>query len=768
MQSELTLLEQIKSGKIWDFPGGIHPPEQKSLSNQGDITPISVKTVYVPVAQHIGQVGEVIVRVGDQVLKGQPLTAPLEGFSLPVHAPVSGIVKHIGNHVSAHPSGLEGLTVEIEADGLDAAITPAPLSNWQQLDKAEVADRLKQFGIAGLGGAAFPTYVKMQPSKDIDVLIINAVECEPYITADDVLMRYHSDDIVTGIKILQHLVGAKAVLVGIEDNKPEAISAMEKASANSDDIHIRVVPTKYPSGGEKQLIQVLTNREVPTGGIPADIGIVMQNTGTCFAVKQAIIDGVPLTQRVVTVTGDNVSSPQNLWVPLGTPVRSLLEFVGFAPEKRQKLIMGGPMMGFNIMNDLMPVVKSTNCILVPSSSELPERGVEQACIRCGLCADACPAELLPQQLQWFAKAKDHEKLEEYNLFDCIECGACSYVCPSQIPLVQYYRIGKAEIREEREEKIKSDKAKKRFEERQARLEREKEERLQRHKEAAEKRKKALEKDDSAKDKIAAALARAKAKKQEPAESQADEPQDKVAAAIARAKAKKAEKQAEQDKAANSQADASGSGDAQKDKVAAAIARAKAKKAEKQAQQEQADAVNEANAAPEAESAEDAQKAKVAAAIARAKAKKAEKQAQQEQADAVNDANAAPEAESAEDAKKAKVAAAIARAKAKKAEQQAQQEQGAEATTGAEVETTEPELSAEQERKAKVAAAIAKAKAKQQAEKTEIPTEQPASEAVETAPESKSADELRKEKVAAAIAKAKAKKLAAEQAGKDKE
>ncbi len=726
MQSELTLLEQIKSGKIWDFPGGIHPPEQKSLSNQGDITQISVKTVYVPVAQHIGQVGEVIVRVGDQVLKGQPLTAPLEGFSLPVHAPVSGIVKHIGNHVSAHPSGLEGLTVEIEADGLDAAITPAPMSNWQQLDKAEVADRLKQFGIAGLGGAAFPTYVKMQPSKDIDVLIINAVECEPYITADDVLMRYHSDDIVAGIKILQHLVGAKAVLVGIEDNKPEAISAMEKASADSDDIHIRVVPTKYPSGGEKQLIQVLTNREVPTGGIPADIGIVMQNTGTCFAVKQAIIDGVPLTQRVVTVTGDNVSSPQNLWVPLGTPVRSLLEFVGFAPEKRQKLIMGGPMMGFNIMNDLMPVVKSTNCILVPSSSELPERGVEQACIRCGLCADACPAELLPQQLQWFAKAKDHEKLEEYNLFDCIECGACSYVCPSQIPLVQYYRIGKAEIREEREEKIKSDKAKKRFEERQARLEREKEERLQRHKEAAEKRKKALEKDDSAKDKIAAALARAKAKKQEPAEPQADEPQDKVAAAIARAKAKKAEKQAEQEKTVNSQADASSGGDAQKDKVAAAIARAKAKKAEKQAQQEQADAVNEANAAPEAESAEDA-----------------------------------------EDAKKAKVAAAIARAKAKKAEQQAQQEQDAEATTGAEVETTEPELSAEQERKAKVAAAIAKAKAKQ-AEKTETPTEQPASEAVETAPESKSADELRKEKVAAAIAKAKAKKLAAEQAGKDKE
>lgn len=706
MQSELSLLEQVKRQKIWDFPGGIHPPEQKSLSNELPIATMPLlKRYYVSVKQHIGSTDDVIVKVGDTVKTGQALTGANLTMTVPVHSPVSGKVSAIAPHVSAHPSAKPEMTVIIDADDVQQSVDPKPLSDWQNADKDTLIDQIKQMGISGMGGAGFPTHIKMHPKKDIDVLILNAVECEPYITADDTLMREHATDIVTGTKILQHIVNAKVVLIGIEDNKPEAIAAMKAATSQFDDIEVRVVPTKYPSGGEKQLIQVLTGLQVPSGGIPADLGIVMQNTGTAFAVKQAVIDGLPLTQRVVTITGERVNKAQNVWAKLGSPVSDLLEFAGFEPEQEQRVIMGGPMMGFAILDPSMPVVKTTNCILAPSSYKLPPQGEEQACIRCGLCADACPADLLPQQLQWFAKAKDHEKLEEYNLFDCIECGACAYVCPSQIPLVQYYRSSKAEIREAEQERIKSEKAKVRFEQRQARLEREKQERLEKHKAAAEKRAKAMEKDTGAKDKIAAALARAKAKKEQKSETVKDEvaqnteasaqepmsQKDKVAAALARAKAKKAAKAAEVAKekdssqATDAQDSASESSMSQKDKVAAAVARAKAKKAAKAAEeaksnntspsseerQEQTKEQSSKATKPEISPEEQARKDKVAEAIARAKAKKAEKQAQEQQrSNADNSASTSDdnaEAKTPEQIRKEKVAAAIAKAKAKKAE-----------------------------------------------------------------------------------------------------
>ena len=638
MQSELTLLEQVKLGKIWDFPGGVHPPERKHLSNDSGINncPLA-STLYIPLKQHIGAQGELIVQQGDLVKKGQALTKPTNGLSLPVHAPTSGRVVDIIMHVSAHPSGIVEPTLVLETDGLNQQFEALPLLNWQQQSQAEISQHIQNMGIAGLGGATFPTYVKAASKANIDVLIINAVECEPYITSDDALMREHADDIVIGCQILAHAIDAKLTLIGIEDNKPEAIAAIELACKTADNIEVRVVPTKYPSGGEKQLIQLLTNQQVPSGGIPADIGIVVQNVGTTYAVKQAVVDGLALTQRVVTVTGESISKPQNMWVPFGTTIKHLLEHTGFTADKDQRVIMGGPMMGFNILDADTPVVKATNCILAAGEYYLPMRSHEQACIRCGDCAAACPAELLPQQMLWFSKAKDHEKLDEYNLFDCIECGACAYVCPSEIPLVQYYRNSKAEIRQANEDKQKADKAKVRFEQRQERLEKEKEARLKKHQEAAERRRNAMAKDDSAKDKIAAALARAKAKKQSQVEGNTEhateEPKDKVAAAIARAKAKKqakANENAESKEVADKPTDMATEKTAEQikqEKVAAAIAKAKAKK--------QAKATNTAESKELADNATDTatektpeqiKQEKVAAAIAKAKARKAQKEA----------------------------------------------------------------------------------------------------------------------------------------------
>ena len=305
----------------------------------------------------------------------------------------------------------------------------------------------------------------------VEQLIINAVECEPYITADDRLMRERADEIVLGIQILQYLLNPHDTLIGIEDNKPEAIAALRAACADSD-VEVRVVPTKYPSGGEKQLIQLLTGKEVPSGSIPAQCGVVCQNVGTAWAVKRAVHDGEPLLSRITTVTGDAVARPGNYEVWLGTPVADLLHHAGVDKERLGRLVMGGPMMGFTLHDPSVPVVKTSNCVIAASAEELPEPPPEQACIRCGACAEVCPANLLPQQLYWYAKTDDFERAQHHNLMDCIECGACAYVCPSHIPLVQYYRYAKGEIRTQAAEQIKADRARERFEARQARLERE--------------------------------------------------------------------------------------------------------------------------------------------------------------------------------------------------------------------------------------------------------------------------------------------------------
>ncbi|WP_428818953.1 electron transport complex subunit RsxC [Microbulbifer sp. MCCC 1A16149] len=516
--------------KVNDFHGGVHPPENKHQSTGEPIGSIPLaEDLIVPLNQHIGSTAIPLVKLGDQVLKGQKIAEADGPVSCPVHAPSSGKVVAIEPMAVPHPSGMVADCIQIRTDGRDEWCALTPLEDYASRDIDDVLEKIRDCGIAGMGGAGFPTAVKLNPrgGATIDTLIINGTECEPYITADDMLMRERASEIIGGVEILAHLLDQpERVLIGIEDNKPEAIAAMKQAAAGTR-FHVVVFPTKYPSGGEKQLIQILTGREVPNEGLPAHVGVVCQNVGTARAVFRAIALGEPLISRITTVVGESLDRQRNIEVPLGTPIRHVLEQHGLDRKQLQRIVIGGPMMGYTIEDDCAPVVKTTNCILAPSKQELPAPPPAQACIRCGLCAEVCPASLLPQQLYWYARAEDREKLQAYNLFDCIECGACSYVCPSSIPLVQYYRAAKGDIREARAEKEKADRARERFEYRKLRLEKAEQEkeakRLARKKAAEEARKKREQEADSPEakvakqesDVVAAALARVKAKQAAP-------------------------------------------------------------------------------------------------------------------------------------------------------------------------------------------------------------------------------------------------------------
>ncbi|MCG9608263.1 electron transport complex subunit RsxC [Vibrio harveyi] len=779
----LSLIEQIRTGSLWDFPGGVHPAENKKQSNKTELVHAAIPSeIVLPLKQHIGKAGNLLIAVGDKVLKGQQLTASDSGFTVPVHAPTSGQVTAIEPRTVAHPSGLSELCAVITPDGNDAWCEKTPVADYTQESADALIDVIRLAGISGMGGAGFPTAKKIQSGiARTEILIVNAAECEPYITADDKLMQEHADELIQGIEIVEHILKPKLTIIGIEDNKPAAIKALEQAAMNKD-IVIRVIPTKYPSGGEKQLIKILTNKEVPSGAIPADIGILVQNVGSLYSIKRAVIDGEPMVNRIVTLTGKTFKQPRNVWTLLGTPVQALLDEFGYKADKKlQRLIMGGPMMGFTLPHAQVPITKTANCILAPKRREIASDQHEMECIRCSQCAEACPASLLPQQLQWYAKSQEYDKLEELNLKDCIECGACAFVCPSEIPLVQYYRQAKAEIRTRAQEAAAAERAKLRFEEKKARMEREKAERENRFKKAADDRRKDM-KASGGDDAIAAAIARVKAQK-ENAEAKA-EPAVKpaVAAAIAKAKAKQAaaaqsgaaepdnsemaklreerKRIARERKAQKEQGDTSeDNADDKKSAVAAAIARAKAKKAQqedtstpaeagdkkaavaaaiarakaKKAQQE--DSTEPVESETSEQQGGDPKKAAVAAAIARAKARKAQQENSTEPVE-----TEAP-AEQAEDPKKAAVAAAIARAKARKAQQEAQTES---------VEAEAPAEQVEDPKKAAVAAAIARAKARKAKQEN-------STEPVETEAPAEQVEDPKKAAVAAAIARAKARK-----------
>jgi electron transport complex protein RnfC len=360
----------------------------------------------------------------------------------------------------------------IQPDGRDEwASLPEPITEFQSVDADTLRQRIREAGIVGMGGATFPSAVKLNPSKRVKTLIINGAECEPYITCDDRLMQDFTTKIMNGVRILQHIVQSKECLIAIEDNKPEAIHAMFQQLRADENIEVVRIPTLYPSGGEKQLIHILTGREVPTSGLPAQIGAICHNVATTAAIADAVLQGRPLISRLVTLTGEGIRNPGNYEVPIGMLACDAISQAGGYQNRPKQLILGGPMMGFNLNTDEVPITKGTNCLLCPTEEESPSPQPARACIRCGRCADACPVKLLPQQLYWYSRAKDLEKAQDYHLFDCIECGCCSHVCPSHIPLVQYFRYAKTESWAQEQERRESEKAKQRHEFRIARLER---------------------------------------------------------------------------------------------------------------------------------------------------------------------------------------------------------------------------------------------------------------------------------------------------------
>ena len=539
--------------KIWNFHGGVHPNENKTQSNQLPIVVMPApKQLVLPLSQHIGKAAKAIVERGDYVLKGQ-LIASAQGFvSANIHAPSSGYVSALVERTLPHQSALSGLCIVIDTDGKDQWVELNPATNPESLSKQELLNLVHAAGITGMGGASFPSAVKLQLKSDIHTLIINAAECEPYITADDRLMREYADQIIAGIQLLQQLLGQPQCLIGIEDNKPEAIAALRLALSHKMDQHtnieVCVIPTKYPSGGEKQLVEILTGHQVPHGGIPANIGIVCQNVGTAKAIFDAIIKGQPLIKRITTVTGKAAANAGNYEVLIGTQVEDLLAFAKVDLTRTSRLVMGGPMMGFTIQDTQTPLVKGTNCILAAADLELAPVADHHACIRCGHCEVACPADLLPQQLFWFAKAEEFEKAQDHNLSDCIECGACAWVCPSQIPLVQYYRYAKGRVKSINSEARLAELARQRFETREQRLIDEKSAKEEKRKiravaaAAAQAAKRAA--NPTEEDPIAAALARVNKQKQEQQTAAAPKsPEEaykelKTAAAITRTKLKK--------------------------------------------------------------------------------------------------------------------------------------------------------------------------------------------------------------------------------------
>ena len=464
---------------LFKFKGGVKPPTNKTQSNTLPIAQAPLPSrLIVPLHQSIGGTPRPVVKAGDHVLKGQLIGEADGWISAAVHAPTSGTVLEVAMHVQPHPSGLDAMCVVIEPDGKDEWIAHGTL-DYAAMTPEAVREHLQQSGVVGLGGAAFPTHGKLTASKTVpmDELIINGAECEPFITCDDLLMRERAEEVVRGIAIFRDLLQPKKVLIGIEDNKPEAAAAMRAAvDALNEPFLVIQVPTLYPAGGAKQLIRVLTGKEVPAAKRSTDLGVQCFNVATAYTAWRAIAHGEPVVSRLVTVSG-NVHAPRNYEVLIGTPMGELLKLATPHPDT-DGIVMGGPMMGFLVPSEQVPVIKATNCLIAHSDRVFPPKAPEMPCIRCGACAEVCPHELQPFEMYWFSRAKNFGKTQEYHIFDCIECGCCSFVCPSRIPLVQYFRFAKSEIWAREREKNAADGAKTRFEFKQLRDEREKAEKAE--------------------------------------------------------------------------------------------------------------------------------------------------------------------------------------------------------------------------------------------------------------------------------------------------
>jgi len=582
------LIRGVSSNKdVFKFNGGVHPHDHKAESTTLPIAQLPIpEKLILPLRQHVGHIPKVLVQVGDYVLKGQMLAEPEGAVSAAIHAPTSGTITAISEQIIPHPSGLPDMCIMLTPDGKDSWAQLQP-TDWRNTDKKELVNSLRSSGIVGLGGATFPTHIKLRTNgkSNVHTLVINAAECEPYITCDDMLMRERADKIVNGIEIVKYLLGVETCIIGIEDNKPQAAKTMTTACANKG-MQVKVVPTLYPSGDARRLIHLLLDIEIPNDKRSTDVGIQVFNIATVLAVYRYFEFGEPAINRIVTMTG-NVAKPQNFEVLFGTPLQSLITAAGGAKADTTHYIMGGPMMGFDLPNEQVPITKAANCIIAAAPDLFAAPPPAMPCIRCARCADACPVNLQPQELYWFSKADNFEKARDYNLFDCIECGCCTYVCPSDIPLVQYYRYAKSEIIALDKAKEAADLARERNDFRLARIEREKLERAQKHAERSQ-----VSKVDA---KVAEAAATETIDDSKETatniEANTSAPTDKqaaIAAAIARAKAQKlaaastaeAKPETVSTETAKTPADAAAMLKAKQDKqalIAAAIERAKAQK-----------------------------------------------------------------------------------------------------------------------------------------------------------------------------------------------
>jgi len=503
-----------KAGEqLYHFHGGLRLRHNKKISCGTPVEKVPLATRYaVPLLQQAGQEAEPVVGAGQKVLKGDLLgvfNGPEAGV---IHAPTSGTVTAVSDHPNSQPSGREGRCIIIRPDGLDQWRALDPVEDWERADPAELRKKIRRSGIVGLGGAVFPTGVKVDEasSRGIHTLVLNGSECEPYISCDEMLMREQPDSIILGARILQKSVGAARTVIAIEDQMGVVNTALADAVRRSGatDIDIVKVTTIYPEGGEKQLVRVLTGLEVPSGGRPTDLGLLCQNVATATAVARAVTEDKPLIERIVTVTGNGVRQPRNLLAQIGTPISNLIDLCGGYAPGAARLVLGGPMMGYALTSDRNPVIKAANCILVLTEDDIRPPQPEMPCIRCGECARVCPAMLLPQELNWSIRNGLWDDAAELGLSDCIECGCCDFVCPSHIPLTEWFRFGKVERRSLERERRSAEAARQRFEAREARLAQLKLERKQK----IENKKLALASGDDKQQKIAAAIERARARR----------------------------------------------------------------------------------------------------------------------------------------------------------------------------------------------------------------------------------------------------------------
>jgi electron transport complex protein RnfC len=512
MQADPVRQARSAGERLHHFHGGLRLRHNKKISCTTPVekTPLATR-YFVPLLQHIGQESEPTVTAGQKVLKGDPLGVVAQPGSGCVHAPTSGTVTSIARRPISHPSGAEGRCIVIRPDGLDQWKDLEPVENWEDASPDTLRRKISRSGIVGLGGAVFPTGFKINEASErgIHTLILNGSECEPYISCDEMLMREQPDSVIQGARILQKAVGASRTVIAIEDQMGAVGTALAEAVTKSgaSGIDIVKVTTIYPEGGEKQLIQVLTGLEVPSGGRPTDLGLLCQNVATATAVARAVVEGKPLIERIVTVTGNGVRKPRNLLAQIGTPISNLVDQCGGYAPGAARLVLGGPMMGYSLSSDSNPVIKAANCILALTEEDIRPIQPEMPCIRCGECARVCPAMLLPQALNWSVRNGLWDDTSRLGLSDCIECGCCDFVCPSHIPLVDWFRFGKSELQLLERERGAAEAARRRFEAREARLARLKRERKQR----IEDKKRALRDGGGKQKKIAAAIERARSR-----------------------------------------------------------------------------------------------------------------------------------------------------------------------------------------------------------------------------------------------------------------